>query len=144
MVAANDVLHRRKAQAPPVRLRGEEGFEHPVDGLGAHSAAGIAHFEKRVESVAKLLGPRHARKIGRPGAHHARGEGDDARPLVHRVRRVGDEVHQHLPDLRGLGLDDDRGRRELVMQFDALADARGEEVRHLAHEGVEVDVGDVE
>ena len=133
-----------ETEAAAVGLGRVKGLEHPVDDLWSHAAALVFDFKKRIRALLEFVRPWPALEIDRVRLDDSGGQRDRAAFLVHRIRGIGDQVHQHLADLGGLRLHDHRDVRELVAQMDAFADARGQQVRHFADQGVQVDVGDVE
>ncbi len=95
VVVHDDVPGEREplAGAAPDRLRGEERLEHPVRELRGNAGPRVLHLDDRLPAV-------HPRTES-DRAHPAR----PAQPLADRVRRVHDEVQEHLVELLGVADD---------------------------------------
>src|SRR5215470_13362144 len=63
--------------------------------------AGVGDFQLQVIAVSHTTGHRSRRAESRH--HETRGHADHAVPISERFRRVGDEVHHNLPELRRIG-----------------------------------------
>src|ERR1051326_6058282 len=105
MVAANDSQDSRKSQAAARELSGEERIENTGECLLIHSATRIGNFDEDILTGRDPgSGPdcENLIFIDRDGSSHDR---DYAGFVTERIRCIGQQVHQHLPDLCGVSVD---------------------------------------
>jgi hypothetical protein len=143
-VRAEDPQHGREPEPATGELRGEERLEDPSLRGGVHADAGVRDLQAHVVAGDELVVEEGLGEVAAIGVDEARGERHDAAPLPDRVGRVGDEVHHHLSQLRGVALHRRYRMRELVPEHHALGDHGLQEVTHLLDQGAEIDARDEE
>ncbi len=109
-----------------------------------HSGAGIAHRQSHVvaggESAPTTPASRRRRApLGRRGGVRRLDRERSAVRRLHRVARVEREIHQHLPQLPGVGVDGRRFGVEARDDLDALADGRPHHVQRFLDDRVHVE-----
>jgi hypothetical protein len=126
-------VHGRETEpgALPDRLGGEERLEHMGQHIGRHAVPGIAHPQHHGIAVTR-------RPLAARGGEIGGLDGERA-ALRHRVARVHRQVHQHLLDLRRIGLDPPQAGGEPAHQLDVLVDQARQQALHLRDHLVEID-----
>src|SRR5271155_244656 len=112
----------------------EEGFEDVLAGLGVHADSGIGHGKH---------GVRAWRNVGietAEGIIKLRSFGFNAQEAAvgHAVPGVETQVHEHVLDLRGIGLDGLEGSGG-QLHFDILAENFIQKSDHATGDGVQID-----
>ena len=120
----------------------EEGVEEPLLGLGVHAAAGVGHFEVDEVAGRRLLGDAAGGQGGLVAVHRARAQGDRSRPVAQGLGGVGDQVHDDLLHLAGVGLDRRQVVAQIELQLGLFGDAGLEQVGVLVDQLAEVDAAD--
>lgn len=127
-VLLGDPVGGREAETAALSdlLGGEERLEDTVLRLLVHAGSGIRDRQDRVGS-----GPFDAKPLGSGGIEMDRIRGDrqlTPRPR-HRVAGIDDQVHQHLLELAGGGVDGTDARRRRDHQLDVGADQPSHQTR---------------
>ena len=111
--ALDNAMHDRKTQAVAGRFGGEERVEHLGLGLGPDTAAGIGNLEVYVS------------------AGGGRANRNDPVPIPDGFRRIGDEIHDDLAKLSGVGVDGGEPAGEAPAAKPRVWRPRPEELDHL-------------
>ncbi len=138
LVAAQDAMRRRHAQAAPGELGGEKGLEHAPQRVGIHAAARVAHFQPNETSGRRLALQQAATQVGLVANLLAGAEGDRARLLADGFRGVGDQVHHHLLDLPGIGQHQRKLRARVQFERHVGRDHGSEQGGALSHPRAQV------
>ena len=104
-VSTDDSQDGGHSQPAPRSLGREERLEDSPTGCLVHAAPGVGDFKLNVPSGRKFVLHVHAGQVFRVGIDQVRGDADRALLGADGVGGVGDEVHHHLADLCGVGLD---------------------------------------
>src|SRR5215471_4193247 len=126
VMCANDPRYHGQPQSSPCELRAEEGLERAGSGLIRHSGAGIGDGEPHIlfsgiRSIAvkgfSVRGPYINYSILR----------------TYGFRRVDDQIHDHLTDLRGIRQNWRKICRKVSLQDGVLGNRNFEQLQHLRH-----------
>ena len=118
-MSAHDAQNGGEAEAASDELGGKEGIEHlRLRGL-IHSLTRIAHFEQHVLSGRQVSAGKTSPIVVGGEVAHGGGDRDGAR--LDRFVRILDQIHHHLLDLAGVGVDAGEGRIEVEPQANGLS-----------------------
>ena len=145
LVAPEDAQHGGKPQSPARELGGEEGIEDPLQHLAWHAAPRVAHLQRHVGPGRQRQGWQQTGGIGLVDGLDSGPERDEAAgPLSDGFRGIGHEVHDQLLHLSGISRDEWQIRGEVVAHHRLLGNGDRQELGHLQHQPVQVDLHDLQ
>src|SRR5436190_20590806 len=99
----DNALDSGKSKAATAELRREEGVENPGPNFLRHPAAGVTDGKPQAIGVQNLMVADGPYSPG--GRNVSDADRDDALVFAERLRGICEEVHNDLPHLRRIGLD---------------------------------------
>jgi len=104
-MGAHNANHGGQAQSPSGEFGGEEGVENLGLGFGTHTASRIPNLQVHVGAGRQVVVEVGGGEAGEIGIQHAGGDPDDAAVIADGFGGVGDQIHDDLADLGGIGFD---------------------------------------
>ena len=115
-VGAHESQHDGEPQTPARRLRGVEGIEDASAGVGTEALARVGHLDVDVGTRCGLGSTRRLRDLAGADVALAGAQRDGPRRAAERLGGVGDEVEDHLAQLRRIALDGRQARGQLLLE----------------------------
>gem|GEM_PF-6240840 len=142
LVPANDAEHRGETQPASGELRRVKRIEDSRLRLRAHAAAVIGDLQENVFARNQIEVHEGAREVGGIDAGEAGVEADVAALFPNGLGGVDDEIHDDLPDLRGIHLDRRQAAFEEIAEHRFFADGNLQHLRGVFHQLPEIELLD--